>query len=191
MPAFDECQTDFHRIMHGDCEREISAYCRDMHDPLHILDDVIAASVGERLRDNWSDERDICEAEWSSVVMSSRVLDHHVSITMLGGQRVQGIVTQLLTDAVLLDDTTLLPASGIATCRGVGSQYPRPHQPVRVSARAQLRSWVNRQVSAVLVDGLVLRGELRRVAADHVDLDVNGELNLLRLGAVQVWRVLG
>lgn len=162
-----------------------------MHDPSFVLDDVMSAAIGEQLRESWSDERDVSEAEWSSVVISSRVLGQVVEISLIGGQFFQGTVTRTFTDALLLDDTTLLSVSAVATCAGVDAEFPLNDEQLPLSSRSQLRDWAGSQISAWLLDGRVMRGELRRVAADHVELVVEGSPLLLRTGAVQAWCLLG
>ena len=157
-----------------------------MRDRSFILDDVLSTTVGEQLRDAWSEARDVSETEWSTVASFSRVLHRNVVLTLLGGEVFQGTVTRILTDAVLLDDHTLVRGGHIAMIQGHERSFPLEVETVRLSARSVLRSWVNRPVLAVFSDGRTLRTTLKRVGADYAECDAA----LLRLDAVSVWRVL-
>ena len=183
------CQRSFHSLVSALCDASRTAYGQDMTDPNLVLDDVIAVSIGEQLRDQWCDERDVSDAEWSTLRLVARLRHARVKISFVGGHVVQGTVQDVYRDAVLIASDTLVSLEHLVTVSGsLEDDFPLEVDEPLLSGRSVLRSWAGLSVSAMCVDGQVRAGMLRRVGADHVELKGESGTELLRLGVVALWR---
>ena len=160
-----------------------------MTDPNLVLDDVIAVSIGEQLRDQWCDERDVSDAEWSTLRLVARLRHAYVKVSCIGGHVVQGTVQDVYRDAVLISKNTLVPLEHLVTVSGsIEDEFPLEADEPRLSGRSVLRSWMGFPVTGSCIDGQLCGGVLRRVGADHVELLGERGTELLRLGVVALWR---
>ena len=122
--------------------------------------------------------RDLAQAERATVRLSERLAagaSSPVALTLRGGSRVSGMVTEAAGSWVLLADGAreyLVPLSAIAIARGVGH---RASDLGAVTARLglghALRALAREGVPVVVsTTGGEIRGRIDQVGADHLDL---------------------
>lgn len=164
-----------------------------------VFEDLEQQAAGLRLAERDVEVAELSVAEYSRIGFAERVhasLGREVALRLVGGHQVSGRLQRCGLDWLLLVDGTrewVVRSAAVATASGLASRADS-QETWSVVDRLTLRSLLRRlsvesaRCVVHFVDQSVLRGQVRRVGHDFVELYVgeagSGSLQLVALGSV-------
>jgi hypothetical protein len=151
---------------------------------LDLFDDLEQQAEGLALAERDVEVPELSRAEYAQVDFASRLhasTGHRVVLVVAGMGHVDATIRRVGVDWLLADDGThewILRTAALAHVRGLSDQaVGEQHRPLpaRVRLGSALRSVAENRAAVVLhrLDGALVRGQLRRVGADFVELWVS------------------
>jgi hypothetical protein len=151
---------------------------------LDLFDDLEQQAEGLALAERDVEVAELSRAEYAHVDFASRLhasLGHRVVLVVAGLGHVEATVERVGVDWLLADDDQhewILRTAALGHVRGLSEQaVGEEHRPVpaRVGLGSALRGVAESRAAVVLhrIDGGSVRGQLRRVGADFVELWVS------------------
>ncbi len=160
---------------------------------LDLFDDLEQQAEGLALAERDVEVAELSRAEYAQVDFASRLhasTGHRVVLVVAGMGHVDATILRVGADWLLADDGAhewILRIAALAHVRGLSEQaVGEQHRPVpaRVGVGSALRSVAESRAAVVLhrLDGALVRGQLRRVGADFVELWVSEHAEAWRPG---------
>ena len=160
---------------------------------LDLFDDLEQQAEGLALAERDAEVAELSRAEYAHVDFASRLhasTGHQVVLVVAGIGHIEARIVRVGVDWLLADDGRhewILRTPALAHARGLSEQAVGEQNralPARVGVGSALRSVADTKAAVVLhrLDGASVRGQLRRVGADFVELWVSEHAEAWRPG---------